>query len=521
MFYYKGDNIHVNIDELINTKEREAIIKKLKLKENVLKDFKILKKSLDARKRDEKGIFYNYSVSFRYPYKLKDKYFSLIKEEKNVKNNYCVKTNIKPVIIGSGPSSLFAALCFVKEGISPVILERGEDIAKRVRDVKEFWEGGKLKINSNVQFGLGGAGTFSDGKLNSRIKSPYTQEILSLFVEFGASREIMYLAKPHIGTDKLRGIVSDIKEYLEKNGAVFYFNSKVTDFIIKENKIKGVIVNDKDEFIGDTVIMGIGNGARDTFKKLNEKGVKMASKPFAVGFRAEHLQEEINKACYGKYYNHPVLKAGEYALKYNDDETKKGVYSFCNCPGGVVINSSSEENRLVTNGMSFYKRNMINANSAIVISVDESDFGKGVLDGIRFQEKIEEAAFGFGGGMGCAPFMSIREFLGEKGKSNVTPTFKPGVTESDLRLMFDDYLINIMKKAMKSYIAYMPCFIDGCLTAVESRTSSPVRILRDNETFESVNIKGLYPIGEGAGYAGGILSSAVDGYKVAKKIIIE
>lgn len=514
---YLIENIKINIDNLISSGEREVIINKLHLTEQKVKDFKILRKSLDARKRNTEGVFYVYSVILSYPVKPGTKGCKVsIYKDRNVHTiNLNKKRKLSPIIVGSGPSGLFCALYLAKMGYAPIVFERGEDIRNRVKTVKKFFENGILNLNSNVQFGLGGAGTFSDGKINSRIKNPLKTEVLETFVKCGAPRDIMYLNKPHLGTDKLRVIVEDLKALIEYYGGRFYFNSVVTDLIIKDNAVKGVIVNDDKEYISDCVVLAVGNGARDTFNILGKNNVNMTNKSFALGFRVEHLREEIDRCCYGKFAGHKVLGAADYNLTYHDDLYKKGVYSFCNCPGGVVVAGASGEGQVVTNGMSFRSRNMTNTNSAIVVNVNESDYGSDLFAGIRFQEALEHRAFEMGGGNYNAPYMSIRDFLGIKGKTNVTPSYLPGVKECDMNELLPENLTLSIKSSFEYFNKFFDTFYNGVITGVESRTSSPVRILRNKLTLESENIKGLYPVGEGAGYAGGILSSAVDGIKAA------
>lgn len=517
---YLIENIKINIENLSHSGEREVIINKLKLTEQKVKDLKIIRKSLDARKRNTDGIFYVYSVVLSYPTKPKARGFrvSIYENKKENLINFNKNKDIKPIIVGSGPSGLFAALYLAKMGYKPLIFERGEEVKERVKTVKDFFDNAVLNENSNVQFGLGGAGTFSDGKINSRIKSPLKNEVLDTFISCGAPREIKYLNKPHLGTDKLRTIVDDLKALIEYYGGEFNFSSTVTDIIVDDDKIKGVIVNDKDEYLSDIVIMGIGNGARDTFKMLHKHNVSMVSKSFALGFRVEHLREDIDRCCYSDYAGHKVLGAADYNLTYHDEETKKGVYSFCNCPGGVVVAGASSKGQVVTNGMSFRSRNMINTNSAIVVNVNETDYGNDLFSGIRFQEELERKAYEMGGSDYKAPYMSIYDYLGLKGKTTVKPSYLPGVKECDLNELLPKNLNNAIKNSLISFNNFFETFYNGIITGVETRTSSPVRILRDKNTLESENIKGLYPIGEGAGYAGGILSSAVDGIKAALAI---
>ena len=517
---YLIENIKINIENLSGVGEREAIINRLRLTEQKVKNFKILRKSLDARKRNSDGIYYVYSVTLDYPIKPHNVGYkvSIYKEKSIPKLDLTKKKNINPIVVGSGPSGLFAALYLAKMGYEPLVFERGEDIKNRVKTVKNFFDNGVLNENSNVQFGLGGAGTFSDGKINSRIKGNLKYEVLDTFIKCGAPKDIRYLNKPHLGTDKLRIIVDDLKALIEYYGGKFYFNSTVTDLIIEQNEVKGVIINDKDEYLSNTVVLGIGNGARDTFKMLEKYKVNIENKPFAVGFRVEHLREDIDKCCYSSYAGNSELGAGSYNLTFHDENTKKGIYSFCNCPGGVVIAGASSKGQVVTNGMSFRSRNMINTNSAIVVNVNENDYGRGLFAGVEFQEKLERKAFEMGGKDYKAPYMKITDFLNIKGSVDVKPSYLPGVKECDLNELLPDNLISSIKDSFGYFHGFFNTFYNGIITGVETRTSSPIRILRDKITLESENIKGLYPVGEGAGYAGGILSSAVDGIKAAQAI---
>ena len=517
---YLIEDIKINIEDLTRTKDREAVIKKLSLDEQKVKNFSIERKSLDARKRKSEGIFYVYSVSFRYPFKPKARGVKISQYSKN-ETEFIIpkaKRDIRPVVVGSGPAGLFAALYLSKMGYEPLVLERGQDVRDRVKTVNAFFESGRLDTESNVQFGLGGAGTFSDGKLNSRIKSPLRHEVLKTFVSCGAPSRILYESKPHLGTDRLRTVVDDMRALIEFYGGQIMFEKKVTDIDVKDGKICSVTVNGEETIETECVILAVGNSARDTFRMLHAKGVSMSSKPFAVGYRVEHLRKEIDFCCYDRFYEHPRLGAASYSLTFNDPETRKGVYSFCNCPGGVIIAGASEENRLVTNGMSFSGRNMTNTNSAIVVNVNSEDFGTGVLDGMHFQERIEERAFALGGGEYAAPYMTIREFLGKPGGSDVKPSYRPKSRETDLSGLFDERITGSVRHALNHFGTFFETFDNGIITGAETRTSSPVRINRNKTTLESENIRGLYPVGEGAGYAGGILSSAVDGIKAAMAI---
>ncbi len=515
---YKAEEIKININKLVKTKPREAIISKLALEEGLVKNFTITRRSLDSRMHESNGIFYIFNVEFDYPKKIRSKFVKPADKEIKVPEAKVITSPIpRPVVVGAGPAGLFAALRLVECGLKPVVIERGSDMKKRSEDVNAFWKGEKLDTESNVQFGLGGAGAFSDGKLNSRIKSPYTKYVAERMVYFGAKHEILYSAKPHLGTDKIRLLVSDIKAYLEEKGAEFYFDEKLTDIVITDGKVSKVIT-DSHEFETDDVFLAIGNSARDTFEMLYERGVTMKAKAFAVGVRVEHSADTINEYVYGSLKNHPLLKNADYLLKYHDDEYDRNVYSFCNCPGGYVINASSEENMLAINGMSYSKRNAPNTNSAIVVQVGPKDFGEHPLDGVRFARELERKAYEMGGENYEVPYMAISEFIDSDHPVEVSPSALPKCRYMDLNEIFPDFVRIPLKNALIYFSDKVGGFEGGVMSAVESRTSSPVRIERDSETLMSVNVQGLYPVGEGAGYAGGIMSSAVDGVKAVDRM---
>ena len=431
----KADNVKINIDDLVKTNPREAIISKLRLNENDVKDFQILRQSQDARFHKSMGIYFVFSVLFDYPRNVRNPLIKLYTDDKSVQKPEQIHHQDKsPIIIGAGPSGLFAALRLIEYGFKPIIIERGKDLPDRIEDIKGFWENRVLDSESNIQFGLGGAGTFSDGKLRSRIKSPYTKYVANRLIEFGTNRSILYLGKPHIGTDKLRKIISAMKDFIETNGGSFRFNAKMTDIHIKDHRVDSIIINDNEQLCCEHLILGIGNSARDTFEMLNAKNIAMTSKSFAVGVRIEHLQEIIDRYTYGDYINHPQLSSAEYQLTFHDQESDRNIYSFCNCPGGYVLNASSEVNRLAVNGMSFSKRNAANANSAIVVNVTDEDFeDKSPLGGMYFQRKLEEDAFTLGGSNYNAPVMHVSDFLGLSRKDMlIEPSVRPGILYTDL-----------------------------------------------------------------------------------------
>ncbi len=431
------------------------------------------------------------------------------------------KPKNRPLIVGTGPAGLFTAWKLTCSGLPPLILERGKEVPARVKDVDRFWEEGILDEESNVQFGEGGAGTFSDGKLYTRLNNPRVSEILEVFVRFGAPPEVQYLQRPHIGTDRLRRIMPAMRRFLREKGAEFRFQAKVTGLKIAKGRIEGVYINEREEVQGSVLFLALGNSARDTFGMLCHAGVAMEPKPFAIGLRVEHPQRLIDRVQYGPSAGHPRLPPAEYQLTYRTSKGR-GVYSFCMCPGGAVIGSSSERGRMVTNGMSYFRRNSPWANSALVVSVGKEDFrASHPLAGVEFQQRWEEKAFQWGGGNFRAPAQAVLEFLGGKEPGCIKKSsFRPGVTPARL----DECLPGFVAESLREAIPYFDRKIRGfsspeaVLMGVETRTSSPIRILRGDD-FQSQNVQGLLPIGEGSGYSGGIVSSALDGMKAAEAFL--
>ena len=425
----------------------------------------------------------------------------------------------RPVVVGFGPCGMFCALALARAGLKPLVLERGQDVDTRKKDVQNFLQGGKLNPESNVQFGEGGAGTFSDGKLNTGIKDLRCRAVLKEFVAHGADKKILTDAKPHIGTDVLVDVVKNIRNEIISLGGEVRFGAKLEKIDTHNNKVESVTVNG-EKIICDSVVLATGHSARDVFECLRDDGIAMERKAFAVGVRIEHLQENINKALYGECYNHPALGAADYKLAVHL-QNGRGVYTFCMCPGGEVINSSSEQNGLAVNGMSYSLRDGKNANSALLVGVNPDDFfGEDVLAGCELQRKIEQTAYNICNG--AVPITTVGEFVfGKKVKiTKVEPTVKPKYDFADFKKLFPSFVIESLKDGILEFDKKIKGFADesAVLTAPETRSSSPVRILR-NENFESLNLAGLYPAGEGAGYAGGIISAAVDGIKVAEIII--
>lgn len=513
-----------------------ALSEKLNIPISSISSVKILRESLDARKKSD--IFYILKVAFKaeqedrlisYINKKNKKYAKLsVYHEKTLKPlqlpEKILKAEKNPIIIGAGPAGLFCAYFLAKAGLKPLLLERGKSVDERTKDVSGFWENGRLFVQSNVQFGEGGAGAFSDGKLNTLNKDPlgYQKEVLKLFVKMGAKESILYEQKPHLGTDCLLDIVRNMRNAILKLGGQIRFDSQVTDFIFNgpRNEISGVVVNGKETVSAKRVVLAIGHSARDTFRTIYDSKLAMEPKSFAVGYRVQHLQSDIDKSQYGKDYV-GKLPPASYKLTAKS-EAGRGVYSFCMCPGGYVVNASSEDDRLCVNGMSYSDRNGPNANSAIIVSVTPKDFdGDDALAGIRFQEKLEQKAYRTCGGK--IPLQTLIDFkknITSSGCGRIQPEVKGQYDFANLRGIYDTEIEEAFLDGMKQFGKKIPCFDadDVLLAGIESRTSSPVRIVRD-DSCQAVGIRGLYPCGEGAGYAGGIMSAACDGIKVAIKLM--
>mgnify|MGYP004634856069 FL=1 len=515
--------IPIEKDNLNHLKKKASII--LNCPETDIKTISISKKSLDARKKP--NIFYIYEVDVdvkNEEHLLKkhqlNKDIFLTPEEKYIYPKIGnKKLKHRPIIIGSGPSGLFCAYLLAELGYKPIIIERGEMIEERVKSVEKFWETGILNKNSNVQFGEGGAGTFSDGKLNTLVKdkSFRMKKVFEIFVASGADKEILYTNNPHIGTDVLRKVIINLRKKIIAFGGEFHYNTTLTNINIKENQMTSIEINHKEIIETDILVLAIGHSARDTFEMLNKKDFSLEPKPFAVGLRIQHPQELININQYGK--NTKLLPPASYKLTYQTKEGR-GVYSFCMCPGGYVVNASSEEKRLAINGMSYHDRNSQNANSAIVVTISPKDYGTNPLDGLTFQRELEEKAYALGNGK--IPIQTIKDFhnsVESKKLGNISPIFKGDYQLTNLNQIFPSYISTSIKEALSNFDKKIPGFNDDAalLAGVESRTSSPVKIPR-GENLES-HIKGIYPCGEGAGYAGGITTSAMDGLKVAESII--
>ncbi|MGL5380780.1 NAD(P)/FAD-dependent oxidoreductase, partial [Clostridium sp.] len=420
-------------------------------------------------------------------------------------------------------AGIFAALLLAEKGYKPLVIERGEDVDKRTITVDKFWETGELNLESNVQFGEGGAGAFSDGKLTTRIKDTRCDYVLKELVKAGAPEEITYIGKPHVGTDLLKEVVKNIRKKIISLGGEVRFSSKLEIINSKDGKVESIVVNGEN-IKCENLILAIGHSSRDTYTMLNDIGVFMEPKAFAIGVRIEHPQTVINKSQYGDAHEHPRLKAAEYRLTYQSKKLERAVYSFCMCPGGVVVAAASEENRLVSNGMSYHARDLDNANSALVVTVGPEDFeGDSALSGMEFQRHYEELAYKLGGGNHKAPVQLVGDFMNDKVSEKlgkVTPSYTAGYVFKDLRECLPSYVVEALKEAIVEFDRKIKGYgsADAVLTGIETRTSAPVRIKR-NDGLESISFEGLYPAGEGAGFAGGIISAAVDGLKVAEKII--
>lgn len=510
----------------LKTELLEKIAKTLHIPVNAIHDYSIVKQSIDARKKPQ--IFYVYTVDVAVSHEkniLKKTRSSQVTKTPEKIYQFKVsgekKMKYRPVVIGSGPAGLFCAYLLAIHGYKPLLLERGASVEERVNDVEEFWKTGVLNTASNVQFGEGGAGTFSDGKLNTLVKDPLgrNQKVLDIFVEHGAPEEIRYVNKPHIGTDILANVVKEMRESIIAYGGEVRFHSLVTDFHIKNGVLKSIVVENQEEIPCEVAVLAIGHSARDTFEKLYEKQVPMEAKSFAVGVRVEHKQLMINRSQYG-LEECGSLPTASYKVA-EQLENGRGVYSFCMCPGGYVVNASSEENRLAVNGMSYHSRSGENANSAIIVTVSPEDYGNiNPLSGVAFQRRLEENAYRLASGK--IPVQLYGDFCKNQVSTafgTVRPSMKGNYAFANVRSIFPDEIAESLEEGIKKFNNKICGFSqeDAVLSGVESRTSSPVRINRD-ENLES-KIKGLYPCGEGAGYAGGITSAAMDGMKVAERIV--
>ena len=508
----------------------DLVARRLGIPPESIGGFKIERKSLDAR---HKELAFVYTVSFELASELAASK-SLLQKEPNLSEWVPVRPgsaitklrrlDYRPVIVGAGPAGLFAGLKLAMAGLRPIILERGDGLAERIARVEAFWQAGKLDPESNIQYGIGGAGTFSDGKLTTRVKDPRITDILATLIKLGAPEEIRYWQYPHLGTDLLREIVTKMQTLIIENGGELQFRQSLTDLSLKAGQIVAITVNHDRIIETGHLLLATGNSARDIYVLLAAKKMPVVAKPFAVGLRIEHPQDLIDRAQYGRWAGHPRLGAANYALTYQDRASGRGVYTFCMCPGGEVIGASSEAGGVVTNGMSYQARNTGVANAAVVVTVNEKDFGSaGPLAGMRWQQELERAAFQLGGANYYAPVQRVADFLaGETSGSfsKLSPSYRPGTTAANLRELFPEAISQALVNGIKYFGTQLKGFDwpDAVLTGIETRTSAPVRILRDDDRQLNGN-PGIYPVGEGSGYAGGIISSALDGWKTAEAII--
>lgn len=482
----------------------------------------VYKRSVDARKKENIRLTYTLAVQLREGVQpAQSSYIHELKEELPEVCRGSQKSAHRPVIVGFGPAGIFSGLLLARAGYRPIILEQGAPMEERVGDVEAFWKCGVLNPESNIQFGEGGAGTFSDGKLMTRINDPYCRYVLDEFVKAGAPQEILTFAKPHIGTDLLRQVVVALRREITALGGEVRFHTKAERFITQNGRISAIKTGD-GTIPCETMILAIGNGARSTYEACLKDGLSVSAKPFSVGVRIEHLQSLIDEALYGRFAGHPMLGSGEYQLSQRDAATGQAVYTFCMCPGGVVVAAASEPDSIVTNGMSYHARAGLNANAALVASVDGRDFGTKPLDGMFFQRELERKAFTLTGSY-RAPMQTAGEFLsGIPGAflNRVQPTYAIGTAASDFSRLFPEAITERLKAGIRLFGRRLPGFdaADAVLTGPETRTSAPVRIDRD-ESRQSVSVGGVYPCGEGSGYAGGIMSSAVDGIHAALAIM--
>lgn len=517
-----------------------AILARLGIAADELLGFTVFKRSYDARKRSAVVLIYSLHVE------VKNEAAVLARLGHDIHLMPAPDTDYKfvaggeqlaghskeprPIVIGTGPCGLFVALILAQMGLRPLILERGKQVRERTVDTFGFWRKRELNPESNVQFGEGGAGTFSDGKLYSQIKDPkhYGRKVLTEFVKAGAPEEIMYVSKPHIGTFRLVKMVEEMRANIERLGGEYRFESKVVDLDIVPGadggQVRGVVLANGETIASNHVVLAIGHSARDTFEMLHQRGVYIEAKPFSIGFRVEHPQSLIDSCRFGPSAGHPILGAADYKLVHHASNGRS-VYSFCMCPGGTVVAAASEPGRLVTNGMSQYSRNERNANSAIVVGITPADYPGDPLAGIALQRELEERAFALGGGNYDAPGQLVGDFVAGRASTefgSVVPSYKPAVHLTDLAPSLPEYAITALREAFPAFNKQIKGYYkaDAVLTGVETRTSSPIRIKRRDDDLQSLNTRGLFPAGEGAGYAGGILSAAVDGIKVAEAVAL-
>ena len=511
---------------------RQALLKRLRIDAADLLNFTVFKRSYDARKKNAAILFvYIVDVEVRNEAEVLARLASDHHVRPAPDSRYHPVAHApaglseRPVVVGFGPCGLFAALLLAQMGFKPIVLERGRDVRHRTADTWNLWRKKVLTPESNVQFGEGGAGLFSDGKLYSQIKDPkfYGRKVMEEFVRAGAPAEIMYVSKPHIGTFRLTGVVAKMREEIISLGGEVRFESKLTDLLIEDGRVQGVVLADGTTLFSRYVVLALGHSSRDTFRMLHRRGVFIEPKAFSIGLRVEHPQSMIDRARLGKYAGHRELGAADYKLVHHASNGRT-VYSFCMCPGGTVVAATSEPQRVVTNGMSQYSRNERNANAGIVVGINpEQDFPGSPLAGVELQEQLESRAFELGGSDYCAPGQLVGDFIRgvpSRELGQVEPSYQPGVKLGDLSESLPGYAIAAIREALPAFGRQIRGFDrdDAVLTGIETRTSSPVRITRDSSSMQSLNVRGLFPAGEGAGYAGGILSAGVDGIRVAEAL---
>ena len=514
---------------------KAAILKRLGVPSDELLSYSIFRRGHDARKKSAIYFVYTLDVELSNEAEVLQRLPDIphVRPAPDIGYRFVAQApggrNSRPIVIGTGPCGIFAGLVLAQMGFRPIILERGKAVRERTKDTFGLWRQGKLNPESNVQFGEGGAGTFSDGKLHSQIKDPrhYGRKVLTEFVKAGAPPEILYVSKPHIGTFRLVGMVETMRANIEALGGEIRFQSKVTDLIIESRstgrQVCGVMLASGEQINSSHVVLAVGHSARDTFEMLHQRGVYLEAKPFSIGFRVEHPQSLIDRARFGAYVGNPLLGAADYKLVHHC-KNGRSVYSFCMCPGGTVVAAASEPGRVVTNGMSQYSRNERNANSGIVVGITPQDYPGDALAGIAFQRHWEERAFELGGKNYHAPGQLLGDFLAGRASTalgSVVPSYTPGVHLTDLSSALPAYAIEAIREALPAFDKKIKGFAlhDAVFTAVETRTSSPVSIKRGAD-FQSMNTNGLYPAGEGAGYAGGILSAAIDGIQAAEAVAL-
>ncbi|MCX7097535.1 MAG: NAD(P)/FAD-dependent oxidoreductase [Methylococcales bacterium] len=517
--------------EHTETELKAAVLNRLGINADELSTYVVFRQGHDARKRGAIQLVYTLDVDIKNEAAIltrlkNDPHISLTPDctyQFVAQAPAAIKG--RPVVIGTGPCGLFAGLILAQMGFRPIILERGKEVRERTKDTFGLWRKGIINTESNVQFGEGGAGTFSDGKLYTQIKDPhhYGRKVLTEFVKAGAPAEILTVSKPHIGTFKLVSMVEHMRATIESLGGEIRFQSRVDQLLIEQGRVCGVVLADGEAIASQHVVLAVGHSARDTFKMLYEGGVYIEAKPFSIGFRIEHPQALIDRCRFGEQAGHPLLGAADYKLVHHCSNGRS-VYSFCMCPGGTVVAATSEIGHVVTNGMSQYSRNERNANSAIVVGITPDDYPGHPLAGIDFQRRWEAQAFALGGESYQAPGQLVGDFLANKPSlafGSVLPSYTPGVRLGDLSDALPEYAITAIREALPAFDKKIKGFAmaDAVLTGVETRTSAPIRIKR-NEHYQSINTQGLYPAGEGAGYAGGILSAAVDGIKVAEAVAL-